>query len=105
MRKHVIMTLLDTEQSYVESLRTLMQVRGVWMRCGGARGGAGGHGELSQHGCPFLVPIPSLCPSLPCALPFLVAMPGMRSQTPVLYQHRNGEEMGGSVGDGNKSTP
>ncbi|NWU68355.1 ARHGH factor, partial [Pterocles burchelli] len=25
MRKHVIMTLLDTEQSYVESLRTLMQ--------------------------------------------------------------------------------
>ncbi|XP_038617610.1 rho guanine nucleotide exchange factor 17 [Tachyglossus aculeatus] len=26
MRKHVIMTLLDTEQSYVESLRTLMQV-------------------------------------------------------------------------------
>lgn len=27
MRKHVIMTLLDTEQSYVESLRTLMQVR------------------------------------------------------------------------------
>lgn len=66
MRKHVIMTLLDTEQSYVESLRTLMQVRGVWMRCGGARGGAGGHGELSQHGCPFLVPIPSLCPSLPC---------------------------------------
>lgn len=27
MRKHVTMTLLDTEQSYVESLRTLMQVR------------------------------------------------------------------------------
>lgn len=26
MRKHVAMTLLDTEQSYVESLRTLMQV-------------------------------------------------------------------------------
>lgn len=26
MRKHVTMTLLDTEQSYVESLRTLMQV-------------------------------------------------------------------------------
>lgn len=25
MRKHVTMTLLDTEQSYVESLRTLMQ--------------------------------------------------------------------------------
>lgn len=43
--------------------------------------------------------------SLPCAHPFLVAVPGMRSQTPVLYQHRNGEEMGGSVGDGNKSTP
>lgn len=99
MRKHVIMTLLDTEQSYVESLRTLMQVRGVWMRCGGARSGAGGHGELSQRGCPFLVAIPS------CALPFLVAVPGMRSQTPVLYQHRNREEMGGSVGDGNKSTP
>ena len=27
MRKHVTMTLLDTEQSYVESLRTLVQVR------------------------------------------------------------------------------
>lgn len=26
MRKHVMMTLLDTEQSYVESLRTLIQV-------------------------------------------------------------------------------
>lgn len=35
MRKHVIMTLLDTEQSYVESLRTLMQVR----RRGGGAGG------------------------------------------------------------------
>lgn len=31
MRKHVTMTLLDTEQSYVESLRTLMQVR-PWPR-------------------------------------------------------------------------
>lgn len=99
MRKHVIMTLLDTEQSYVESLRTLMQVRGVWMRCGGARGGAGDTGSCHSTA------VPSLCPSLPCALPFLVAVPGMRSQTPVLYQHRNGEEMGGSVGDGNKSTP
>lgn len=27
MRKHVMMTLLDMEQSYVESLRTLIQVR------------------------------------------------------------------------------
>ena len=26
MRRHVVMTLLDTEQSYVESLRTLIQV-------------------------------------------------------------------------------
>lgn len=26
MRKHVMMTLLDTEQSYVESLRSLIQV-------------------------------------------------------------------------------
>lgn len=32
MRKHVTMTLLDTEQSYVESLRTLMQVRGPQLR-------------------------------------------------------------------------
>lgn len=44
MRKHVTMTLLDTEQSYVESLRTLMQVRPqprpesstqVWAHTGG----------------------------------------------------------------------
>lgn len=26
MRRHVMMTLLDTEQSYVESLRSLIQV-------------------------------------------------------------------------------
>lgn len=32
MRKHVTMTLLDTEQSYVESLRTLMQVRRTALR-------------------------------------------------------------------------
>lgn len=27
MRRHVMMTLLDTEQSYVDSLRTLIQVQ------------------------------------------------------------------------------
>ena len=29
MRRHVIMTLLDTEQSYVDALRTLIQVRSL----------------------------------------------------------------------------
>lgn len=79
--------------------------KGAWMGYGGARGEAGGHWELSQHGCPFLVAIPSLWPSLPCGHPFLVALPGMWSQTPVLYQHGNGEETGGSGGDSNRSTP
>ena len=40
--------------------------KGAWMGCGGARGEAGGHWELSQRGCPFLVAIPALWPSLPC---------------------------------------
>lgn len=93
------MTLLDTEQSYVESLRTLMQVRGHgW--------GAGGHVvRQGDIGSCHSAAVPSLWPSLPCGHPFLVALPGMWSQTPVLYEHGNGEETGGSVGDSNRSTP
>ena len=52
MRKHVTMTLLDTEQSYVESLRTLMQVR-PWPRPESKQQQTGGtapmHRDCGRH--------------------------------------------------------
>lgn len=70
------MTLLDTEQSYVESLRTLMQVRGHgW--------GAGGHVvRQGDIGSCHSTAVPSLWPSLLCGHPFLVAIPALWPSLP-----------------------
>lgn len=53
MRKHVIMTLLDTEQSYVESLRTLMQVRWHGTGCDAPNRGTGApwSPQVCTRGC------------------------------------------------------